>query len=70
MKSSSLENRLLLFSGAKITGREAYHSPPFSADVNNNGAITPLSYASSLRGTYLVKHKDRFTFNLPITPWF
>jgi hypothetical protein len=33
--------------GVKQTGREAHHSPPFSAEVKNGGAIPPFSHASS-----------------------
>jgi hypothetical protein len=53
--------------GVKRLGLEAYHSPPYSADVKNSGTVTPLPHTSSLRGTYLVKHKDSFTFKLSVT---
>jgi hypothetical protein len=31
----------------KWTGPEAYHSPPFSTKVKNNGAIPPLLHVTS-----------------------
>jgi hypothetical protein len=33
--------------GVKRPGREADHSPPFSAEVKNGGAIPPLPHMSS-----------------------
>jgi hypothetical protein len=38
-----------LYPGAKWRGREADHSPPFSAAVQNGGAIPPLLHMSSWR---------------------
>jgi hypothetical protein len=35
------------FSGSKAFGHEAEHSPPSNAEVNNCGAISPLSHKSS-----------------------
>jgi hypothetical protein len=32
--------------GKMRSERNAYHSPPFSADVKNGGAIPPLSHIS------------------------
>jgi hypothetical protein len=40
--------------------READHSPPFSAEVRNCGALTPLSHTSSWRAAQL----SRGTFHL------
>jgi hypothetical protein len=34
----------------KGLGLEADHSPPFSAEVENGGAIPPLSHTVSWRG--------------------
>jgi hypothetical protein len=38
------------FPGGKAAGREADHSPPFSAEVKNGGAIPPLPHVFSWRG--------------------
>jgi hypothetical protein len=38
-------------SGLKRPGREAHKSPPPSAEVKNDGAITPLPHKSSWSGT-------------------
>jgi hypothetical protein len=35
--------------GVKRQGREADHSPPFSAEVKNGGAIPPIPHMSSGR---------------------
>jgi hypothetical protein len=40
----------------KRSGREADHSLPCSADVNNSGAIAPLPLTYSWCGAYLIKH--------------
>jgi hypothetical protein len=42
--------------------READHSPPYSAEVKNGGAIPPRSHMSSWRGAYLAEQRDNFTF--------
>jgi hypothetical protein len=36
--------------GVKQTGRETDHSPAFSSDVKNGGAIPPLPHTSSWCG--------------------
>jgi hypothetical protein len=51
--------------GEKRPGREADHSPPSSAEVNN-----AWSYTSTPQYIFmawcLVKHRDNFTFTLPL----
>jgi hypothetical protein len=44
--------------GKRGQGLETGHSPPFSAKVNNCGAIPPLPYTS-------IWHRDNFTLPLP-----
>jgi hypothetical protein len=44
----------------KRLGREADHSPPSSAEVNNDGAIPPLPHMSSWHSDKLIKHRDYF----------
>jgi hypothetical protein len=39
--------------GVKRLGHEADHSPPFSAEFKNSGAIPPLPHTSSWRGNKL-----------------
>jgi hypothetical protein len=51
--------------GVKRPGHEAYHSPPTSAEVNNEWSYTPLPYKLSWRGAQL-KHRDNFTFTFYI----
>jgi hypothetical protein len=46
----------------KRPGREADHSTPFIAEVKNGGAMPLVSHLSLWRDTYLIKHKDNFTF--------
>jgi hypothetical protein len=36
----------------KLLRREVHYSPPYSAEVKNGGAITPLPYTSSWRDAY------------------
>jgi hypothetical protein len=50
------------FPGIKRKGREADHSPPSSAEVKNDGAVTPLPSTCSWPGTSLIKRRD----NLPL----
>jgi hypothetical protein len=38
------------FSGIKRLARDADHSPPSSAEVENGGAIPPLPHTSSWHG--------------------
>jgi hypothetical protein len=53
------------FPGVKRPGREADHSPPYSAEVKN-----AWSYTSTPQYVFkawcLVKHRDNFTFSLPL----
>jgi hypothetical protein len=50
--------------GVKRTGREAYHSPPSSAEIKN-----AWSYTSTPQYVFMawrfVKDRDNFTFTLP-----
>jgi hypothetical protein len=50
----------------KRQGREFDHSPPSSAEVKNGGNIPPLSHMSSWHSAELIKHRDNFTFTLPV----
>jgi hypothetical protein len=43
-------------------GREADYSPPSSAEVKNDGAISPLPSILSWRDAYLIKQRGYFTF--------
>jgi hypothetical protein len=52
----------ILSSALKLPGREKDHSPPFSAEVKNGGAIHPLSHMFSWRGASLINHRDNFAF--------
>jgi hypothetical protein len=49
------------FSGGKQQRREADHSPPSSAEVENGGAKPPLSHTSSWRKAQLIMHREMFT---------
>jgi hypothetical protein len=52
--------------GVKRPGREAVHSPPSSAEVNNlRGAIPPL-HQYVFMAWCLVKHRDNFTVLLSL----
>jgi hypothetical protein len=51
--------------GVKRPGREADHSPPSSAEVKNDGAITPDPHTSLWLGAHSVKHRDNFTLFSP-----
>jgi hypothetical protein len=52
------------FPGVKRPGREADHSPPYSAEVKNTRSYTSTpQYAFMAR--WLIKHRDNFTFTLP-----
>jgi hypothetical protein len=42
-----------LFLGIKRQGHEADHSPPFSAEVKNGGAVLPLPHTSSQRSAVM-----------------
>jgi hypothetical protein len=44
----------------KLPGCEADHSPPFSVEVQNNGAVSSLPHTSSRHGAKLIKHRDNF----------
>jgi hypothetical protein len=50
--------------GVKRPGREAHHSPPSSAEVNNAWCYNPLP--QYIMAWCLVKHRDNFTFTLPL----
>jgi hypothetical protein len=54
------------FPGVKRQRREADQSPPSSAEVKKGGAIHPLPHMSSWHSTYLIKHRDSFTFNFTL----
>jgi hypothetical protein len=48
--------------------REVDHSPPFSAEVKNEEAVTPLPIC--LHGTVLhsiIKYRDNYIFSVPLT---
>jgi hypothetical protein len=47
-----------------VAGREAGKSPPFSAEVKNGGAISPLPHLSSWHSACLIKHRNNFAFTL------
>jgi hypothetical protein len=51
-----------LFPGEKRQGREADHSPQFSAEIMNGGALPSLSHTFSWRDGSLITHRDNFTF--------
>jgi hypothetical protein len=53
-----------LSQGVKRQGREADHSPPTSAEIENGGAIRSLLHTSSWSGAQLIKHKDNFTLQM------
>jgi hypothetical protein len=42
-------------------GLEPDHTPPYSAEDKNGGAIPPLLNTSSWHDAYLIQHKDNFT---------
>jgi hypothetical protein len=42
--------------GLKRTGREANHSPSFSANVKNGGATSPFPHSSAWCGVKLIKY--------------
>jgi hypothetical protein len=48
--------------GKNRQGPEADHSLSSNAEVNRSGAIPPLSHMSSWNSTYVIKHRDKFTF--------
>jgi hypothetical protein len=41
---------------------KADNSPPSSAEVKNGGATSPLPPYAFLRGAWLIKHRDNYTF--------
>jgi hypothetical protein len=41
--------------GVKKQGHKTDHSPPYSAEVKNGGAILPLPHTSSWHGACLIK---------------
>jgi hypothetical protein len=45
-------------SGVKRPGRDAYHSFPFSAQINIDGAVPLLPHTSSWPGVQLNKPRD------------
>jgi hypothetical protein len=47
--------------GVKHPESEADHSPPSIAEVKNGGAIPPLLYMFSWRGTYSIKPRQNLT---------
>jgi hypothetical protein len=47
-----------LFPRIKRQGREAGHSPPSSAVVNNGGVIPPLRHISARYNASLIKHRN------------
>jgi hypothetical protein len=53
-----------LFLGIKRQKRKADHSPPFSVEVKNGGALHPLPYTSSWSGGKLITHRKNFTLTL------
>jgi hypothetical protein len=42
------------------------NSPLSNAEVKNGGAMPPPPSMSSWHSAYLIKHRDNFTFTLPI----
>jgi hypothetical protein len=46
----------------KRQGRDAYHSLPSSAEMENRTAITPLPHTSSWCDTYLTYHKENLLY--------
>jgi hypothetical protein len=44
--------------GLKRPERGPNHSPPYSAEVKNSGAINPLPHMSLLRSAQLIKPRD------------
>jgi hypothetical protein len=52
--------------GVKRQKREADHSSPSSAEVDNDGNITPLPDTSSWPGALLPKHREYITCMLLI----
>jgi hypothetical protein len=57
------------FLRAKRSGREADHSPPSSAEVNNAWSYTSTD-PDALMAWYLVKHSDNFTIIIIIIMLF
>jgi hypothetical protein len=51
--------------GVKRPGREADHSPPSSAKVENSGTILPLLQTPSWRDDQLIKHSVILPFRMP-----
>jgi hypothetical protein len=52
--------------GVKLPGREADHSSPSSAEINNDGAIRPLIHGVVLN--YIIKYRNNFTFTFFTIP--
>jgi hypothetical protein len=50
--------------GIKWQGCEADHSPPFSVEIKEDGAVPPLPPMSSWHSAQQIKHKDIFTFTM------
>jgi hypothetical protein len=48
--------------GVKRQGHKTDHSPKYSGEVKNDGAILPLPHTSSWHGASLIKPRDNFTF--------
>jgi hypothetical protein len=53
-----------LYPGVKRQGREAHHSSPTSAEVENVGAILTLPHTNSWCDAKFIMHRDKFTFTL------
>jgi hypothetical protein len=52
--------------GIERLGREGDHSPSFSVEVNNGGAISSITHMSSRCGAQFIKYRDNFTFTFYI----
>jgi hypothetical protein len=58
-----------IFPGLQRQERKAGHSPPYSTEIKNGGAIPQFPHTSSRPGEYLCKCRDNFNSILPIGTW-